>query len=230
MTVTGNVNAGYANVGRFVEVSADSVNNAFIDFHSNDANSSAVDYDGRILCNGGTNATTGQGAMTYTASSHTFNGTVNASFGSINGTINFSGSDVGIGGSAQPSQGKLTVYNDVVLYNNGQVKFGSGGGGWLNRLYYYNGSVGSSGSFQYVLTTQQIGMYRISAYNINSQNWAWSENIGYFNGGSYFWGGEDYRGTNPDFDFRISGNQFQIGIRNNNGNNCNYQIRVEAFD
>ena len=69
----GNCKFGYRNVGRFVEVGADSVDVAYIDFHSKDG--SDVDYDSRILSTGGTTNTMGGGALQFYADGgYIFNG------------------------------------------------------------------------------------------------------------------------------------------------------------
>lgn len=47
----GNIGVGEITNGRYVEIAADSTNNAYIDFHSRDTFS--VDFDSRILGNGG---------------------------------------------------------------------------------------------------------------------------------------------------------------------------------
>lgn len=63
-----------SNSNRSIECFADTSNNAGIDFHSRDA--SVQDFDGRILCSGGS-TTSGQGTMNYLGASHNFNTTVN---------------------------------------------------------------------------------------------------------------------------------------------------------
>jgi hypothetical protein len=47
----GNIGVGEITNGRYVEIAADTTNNAYIDFHSRD--SFSVDFDTRILGNGG---------------------------------------------------------------------------------------------------------------------------------------------------------------------------------
>lgn len=66
----GNVGVGEINNGRFVEIAADSTNNAYIDFHSRD--SFSEDYDTRILSNGGASGP-GNGNMFFEANSVNFN-------------------------------------------------------------------------------------------------------------------------------------------------------------
>jgi len=63
-----------ANVGFEIGYTGGAATTPFIDFHSG---ATAIDYDSRIIANGG-NGTNGQGTLTYTAATNTFTGTVTA--------------------------------------------------------------------------------------------------------------------------------------------------------
>lgn len=64
------IGVGEINNGRFVEISADTMNNAYIDFHSRDTFTS--DFDSRILSNGGASGP-GNGNLFFQAGSANFN-------------------------------------------------------------------------------------------------------------------------------------------------------------
>lgn len=63
------IGVGEINNGRYVEIAADTVNNAYVDFHSRDTFSQ--DYDSRILSNGGGTGS-GNGNMFFEAASANF--------------------------------------------------------------------------------------------------------------------------------------------------------------
>ena len=69
------ISPAYYGAGRYIEMDVSSANTARLDFHSFDT-STTTDYDGRIVCTGGVLNTSGSGSLTYTATTHTFNGTV----------------------------------------------------------------------------------------------------------------------------------------------------------
>ena len=52
------------------------MNTAYIDFHSNDSNTTAVNFDARIYSSGGTTGSIGLGNLYFNANSHTFNNPV----------------------------------------------------------------------------------------------------------------------------------------------------------
>ena len=58
-----------------LEIAGGTNNNMFLDFHS--LNASVQDYDGRIIVNGGTTGTPGQGSMSFVASNFYFTNPVN---------------------------------------------------------------------------------------------------------------------------------------------------------
>lgn len=64
------IGVGEINNGRFVEIAADTSNNAYIDFHSRDTFTS--DFDSRILSNGGASGP-GNGNLFFQAGSANFN-------------------------------------------------------------------------------------------------------------------------------------------------------------
>lgn len=64
------IGVGDINNGRFVEIAADTLNNAYIDFHSRDTFTS--DFDSRILSNGGASGP-GNGNLFFQAGSANFN-------------------------------------------------------------------------------------------------------------------------------------------------------------
>ena len=82
----GNAKFGYRNPGQFVELGADTANNAYIDFHSNVSND--VDYDTRILSVGGTAPNSGGGTMLLYAQNYQFQTIANRSDPSINNYLN----------------------------------------------------------------------------------------------------------------------------------------------
>ena len=53
----------YTSVGRFVELGCSIANYAGLEFHSNDAATTAVNYDTRIYSSGGTSGSIGQGGL-----------------------------------------------------------------------------------------------------------------------------------------------------------------------
>ena len=69
------ISPAYYGAGRCIEMDVSTANTARLDFHLFDT-STTTDYDGRIVCTGGVLNTAGGGSLTYTATTHTFNGTV----------------------------------------------------------------------------------------------------------------------------------------------------------
>ena len=66
----------YYSVGRFVELGCSLANYAGVEFHPNDANTTAVNYDTRIYSSGGTTGSIGQEALYYAAKMHNFDNTI----------------------------------------------------------------------------------------------------------------------------------------------------------
>lgn len=58
--------------GRYVEMAADTANNAYVDFHSLDGSTS--DYDSRIISQGGTTGVTGYGSLIFQSNGYRFAG------------------------------------------------------------------------------------------------------------------------------------------------------------
>ena len=59
-----------------MELGCSLANYASVEFHSNDANTTAVNYDTRIYSLGGTTGSIGQGALYYAAKTHNFDNTI----------------------------------------------------------------------------------------------------------------------------------------------------------
>ena len=69
-------------MGRYIELDVMTVDTANLDFHSYDSNSgSAVNYDGRIQCIGGS-VSGGMGVMNYWGGEHNFYGQISMTIGS----------------------------------------------------------------------------------------------------------------------------------------------------
>ena len=63
-------------MGRFIELGCSLANISSLEFHSNDANTTAVNYDTRIYSSGGTTGSIGQGVLYYAAKTHNFDNTI----------------------------------------------------------------------------------------------------------------------------------------------------------
>jgi FtsZ-binding cell division protein ZapB len=114
----------------------------YMDFHSN--STYTTDYDTRIFSNGGT-ATLGQGALSYSAATHSFYGSVNMTSGSTvenglivksytgatQGQITFNNTHTAGGANFYVGHDSYTSGNFVIKVGGGQgVYLVAGGTGW----------------------------------------------------------------------------------------------------
>ena len=63
-------------VGRYIELGSSLANISALEFHYNDANTTAVNYDTCIYSSGGTTGSIGLGALYYAAKTHNFDNTI----------------------------------------------------------------------------------------------------------------------------------------------------------
>ena len=204
--ITGTTGSGssaklaYVNVGRYVELGADTTNVAYIDFHSKDG--TIVDYDSRIISSGGGDTVDGKGALQFQANTYTFSGQpnptgdANATSGQFNidSYVNYSavvsGTTVNIRNfavcrrvySGQMTKNVVTSYT-VSFYGEGNyplygiytVMFMNKSGGFHNNVYtVMRGNSGNPGNTNFVnwvrISSQVTGNGNLTIETTNS-NW-----------------------------------------------------------